>query len=306
MTSPSRSLGVFIPWSSRYLNDLDAYTALVGARPKLVMWFSDWTRPLVPASRLDAVTRRGATPQITWEPWDAGGTANQPTYSLARINAGAYDAYIRASASAAAAYGKPFQIRFAHEMNAGWTSWGAGVNSNTGNQYVAAWRRVVAIFRARGATNVSWVWAPNVDPRPFAQYYPGDKYVDVIGLDGYNWGTLDRWQTFTDVFGKAYDAIRALAPSKRIIISETASAESGGDKGAWITNSYRNEIPRRFPSVDTVVWFDKRQHADWRVNSSVASLAAYRSVAALPSWSGAGSTETSTPTPERCVRKPRP
>ena len=159
VTSPSRSLGVFIPWSSRYLNDLDAYTALVGLiQARNVVFGLD--EASVPVSRLDAVTRRGATPQITWEPWDAGGTANQPMYSLARINAGAYDAYIRASASAAAAYGKPFQIRFAHEMNAGWTSWGAGVNSNTGNQYVTAWRRVVAIFRARGATNVSWVWAP--------------------------------------------------------------------------------------------------------------------------------------------------
>ena len=49
-------------------------------------------------------------------------------------------------------------------MNGNWFAWMEGVNGNQPGEYVAAWRHVHDIFTAVGATNVSWVWCPNVDP----------------------------------------------------------------------------------------------------------------------------------------------
>lgn len=283
--APSRDLGVYIPWSTDYLTQLDSFTQLVGGAPKIVMWYSDWTKPLVTASRLDTIRARGAVSQITWEPWNDSQDANQPAYALKNIVAGDFDAYIDQSARDAAAYQQPFQIRFAHEMNGTWTSWGRGVNTNTSSDYVAAWRRVVSIFRARGATNVEWVWTPNVDPLPFSDLYPGDDWVDWVGLDGYNWGSLDRWQSFTDVFSSAYDSLASLT-SKRMIIGETGSNESGGDKAGWIRSGFLTEIPDRFPRIQAVIWFNKNQQTDWRIQSSATSLAAYRDVVASPLFGG--------------------
>lgn len=149
------------------------------------------------------------------------------------------DAYIQTWVAAAAAYGRPVYIRSAHEMNVpGAHPWSMGVNGNTPAQFVAAWRYIVDRFRAGGATNVKWVWSPNtVDTdKPLTGLYPGDAYVDMIGLDGYNWGTAKDpswlgWRTFTQIFGATYDQVRGLAPSKPVFVTEMASTELGGRQG---------------------------------------------------------------------------
>jgi beta-mannanase len=123
-------------------------------------------------------------------PWDYTGTETQPAYQLADIIAGTYDSYITGWATAAAAWGKPCYLRFAHEMNGNWYPWAEAVNGNTAGQYATAWQHVRDIFTAAGATNVKWIWAPNVlysGSTALAGLYPGDSYVDVVGVDGYNY-----------------------------------------------------------------------------------------------------------------------
>jgi hypothetical protein len=287
-TGSFRSLGVIIPWSSSYFTQLDAFSQQVGRAPTIVGSYRDWTIPLINTSQLDGVISRGAIPQVTWEPWDPTQGTNQPGYGLSTITDGSHDAYIQASAQAAAAYGKPFQIRFAPEMNGSWAPWEGSVNGNTPAAYVAAWQHAVSIFRSAGATNVSWVWAPNCGPTStISSYYPGDSWVDVIGLDGYNWGSsLGKWQSFTEVFGGSYDIVTALSATKPVVITETASADAGGDKAAWITSAYQTEIPTRFPRVSAVIWFDVNKETDWRVDSSASALAAYKSVVGSSAWGG--------------------
>jgi hypothetical protein len=225
--------------------------------------------------------------------------------------AGSYDAYIKASAQAAAAYGKQFQLRFAPEMNGSWAPWEGSVNGNTPALYVAAWRHVVSIFRAAGATNVQWVWSPNNGPTStIASYYPGDSWVDVIGIDGYNWGSsLGSWQSFTQVFGPAYAVVTSLSAVKPIQISETASAETGGDKPAWITSAFLSEIPTSFPRLIAVIWFDENKETNWSIDSSTAALAAYRQIVASSLWGGqswAGETDTSSTTTTMTITSSAP
>jgi hypothetical protein len=290
-----RSLGISIPWSSTWLSQLDAVSQQIGAAPAIVGSYRDWTIPLVNGAQLDGVISRGAVPQVTWEPWDASGSPSDPSYALSTITDGSHDAYIQASAQAAAGYGKPFQLRFAPEMNGNWAPWEGSLNGNTPQLYVAAWRHVTMIFRAAGATNVQWVWAPNNGPTStIASYYPGDDYVDVIGLDGYNWGSgLAQWQTFTQAFGPSYAIVTALSSTKPIEITETASAEAGGSKASWITSAFLTEIPASFPRVVAVIWFDVNKETDWRIDSSPTALSAYQQVAGSPLWGGQ-STATAT------------
>ncbi|MDQ6834139.1 MAG: endoglucanase, partial [Chloroflexota bacterium] len=97
-------------------------------------------------------------------------------------------------------------------------------------QYVSAWRHVAAVFRQEGAMNARWVWCPNVGGSATAAYrpfYPGDAYVGWVGMDGYNWGTTQRWshwQELATVFGSAYHALIALT-ARPMMIGERASAE---------------------------------------------------------------------------------
>ena len=291
----ARALGVYVHGAAWDPGLIDAYTKLVGRRPAMALSYHDWAAngdlgELFPLSMIKSMATRGITPILTWEPWDWNNGASQPAYRLSTIVAGTYDTYLRKWATAAKGYGEVVFIRFAHEMNIKTYPWGVGVNGNTPAQYVAAWRHVVDIFRAAGATNVKWIWSPNVEygnDFPFKAFYPGGSYVDWVGLDGYNWGsTRIGWQSFATVFGGSYAHITALAPNKPVLVSETASTEAGGSKANWILNAFLASIPTRFPKVAGVIWFDQRKETTWQVNSSSASLSAFRNVVADPAWQG--------------------
>jgi beta-mannanase len=284
-TSQPVALGAYISGAKEDPVQIDEFADMAGTSPAIVMWFQGWAgnENRFDPPRMDAVASRGAMPMVTWEPWDYAERKTQPEYSLRKIVAGKHDRYVRQWARDAAEWGEPLYLRFAHEMNADWYSWSAGVNGNTSAEYVAAWRHVVDIFRQEGATNVRWVWSPSVSLEggtPFEELYPGDDYVDWIALDGYNYGDSQ-----VDG-GPSYDEIIALAPEKPFMISETASTEEGGDKATWMRDAFYLDIPTRLPKTKAVVWFNKDKLADWRVNSSPSSLAAYSEVAASPKYRG--------------------
>jgi hypothetical protein len=290
----SIQLGAYVrdaPGSGQVLDD---YANLVGQKPAIVMWYRGLDQPLMYSSEIANLAAREQTPMVSLEPVDASG-ADIP---LARIAAGEYDSYLHEAAIVAKQWNQRLLVRFAYEMNlspAAGIPWGGGqgaVAGNTAADYVAAWRHVVGIFRADGATNAEWIWAPNIDDGgiPFSQYFPGDAWVDAVGLDGYNWGSAfassgHNWLSTADTFASSYATLTQLS-SKPVMITEVASAEVGGDKAAWILRGFLNEIPRLFPRVSAVVWFDVQKEADWRVDSSPASLAAFRTVAASSLYGG--------------------
>ena len=290
----SIQLGAYVRGAPGSGQTLDEYANLVGQKPALVMWYRGLDQPLMYSSEISNLAERGQTPMISLEPVDANGN----DISLARIAAGEYDSYIHAAATVAKEWNRRLLIRFAYEMNlspgAG-IPWGGGQGAAAGNSaadYVAAWRHVVEIFRADGATDAEWVWAPNVDDGgiPFTQYFPGDAWVDEVGLDGYNWGSAfsssgHSWLSLGETFGSSYATLTQLS-SKPVMITEVASAEVGGEKGAWIESGFLDEIPRLFPRVAAVIWFDVQKEADWRVDSSAASLAAFRTVASSSLYGG--------------------
>jgi hypothetical protein len=264
---------------------LDRYAQMVGRKPDIVMDYSNVTDPLLTQTEISNLAARGETPLVTWQLFKSGWSG--PTIPLSDIAAGRYDSYLRSAATLAK--GMPFNeimIRFAHEMNGDWYGW-SGDPSN----YVAAWRHIVTIFRQESATNVKFVWSPNVDygDYPFSAYFPGDDYVDYVGLDGYNWGTAglgpDRWESLSQVFSRSYQVLTQLS-SKPVIVTEVSSSEIGGSKAAWIREGFLSTIPRDFPRVSAVVWFDRSQEEDWRIDSSSASLAAYREVVASTLYGG--------------------
>jgi hypothetical protein len=264
---------------------LDQYAAMVGRKPDIVMDYSNITDPLLTKAEVANLSSRGETPLVSWQLYKSGYSG--PTIPLSEIAAGAYDAELRRAAGEAKAM--PFGeilIRFGHEMNGNWYGW-----SGDPAAFVAAWRHVVSVFRAAGVTNVKWVWSANVDNGSYAfkAYFPGDEWVDYTGLDGYNWGTagvgVNRWQSLAEVFSSSYRQLTELS-SKPVIITEVSSSEIGGDKAAWIREGFLKTIPQSFPRVNAVVWFDRNQEENWRIDSSASSLAAYREVVASSLYGG--------------------
>lgn len=281
------ALGVFLAGSPEDVGRIDRYTALVGKPPAVLMWYHDWAHGGFNKGIMDGIAARGVTPMVTWEPWDYTAGIVQPAYALRTIASGTYDDYIRQYARDSAAWGQPYYLRFAHEMNGDWYPWGRGISGNTPADFIAAWRRVHDIFQQEGATNVRWVWSPNVaDPNstPFAELYPGDAYVDWVGVVGYNWGasySWSGWVSFAALFGPSYAQLITLT-QKPLMITEVGSSETGGDKASWILQGLLNDLPLRFPRVRAVLWFNANQEADWAITTSPAALEAFRRVVGSP------------------------
>jgi hypothetical protein len=133
----------------------------------------------------------------------------------------------------------PIFLAFAHEPEStGFHAYG------TAAQYVAAWRHVVGVFRAQGATNVQWTWqmtsyafeVPASDPRAAAKWYPGDAYVDDVGADGYDWSACrgGPMRQLSAVDGPA--VAFAKAHGKGAVLGEFG-ASAGPQRAQWIRNA---------------------------------------------------------------------
>ena len=267
--------GVSVPGGPTASAELDASATAAGERPSVVLSYADFTTA-PPLAGLDAVRARGADPVVTWEPW-TWGSADRTRFSMSSIAAGAHDAYLRTWADSLRRWGGTVYLRFAHEQNGDWYPWSVG-GGTTAADYTAAWRHVAQLFDQAGAGNVQFVWNPNVSypgSSPMAATWPGADVVDLVGLDGYNWGTSQSWSSWQSpqtVFASSLAELRALAPGKPVVIGEVASAEAGGDKAAWIRDLVTWLDAQR--DVAAVVWFDHAKETDWRIASSPASARA--------------------------------
>ena len=209
-----------------------AVTAAAGQAPAVELWFVDFTAP-PPIGALEAVRTRGAEPIVTWEPWRAldDGEYDRSAYPMDEIAAGVHDDYLYRWADELRTWGGTVYLRFAHEPNGDWYPWSPA--GGTGPEtYVAAWQHIHDLFTLKQAHNVKWIWTVNVPHEgssPIGPLYPGDDYVDVVGVDGYNWGTSQpwsRWQSPEEVFGPTLEEVADLAPGRPVAITEVASAGS--------------------------------------------------------------------------------
>ena len=221
-----------------------------------------------PTRMVETVDRMGSVPMITWEPWvvdfDEALRPNLPKRaereyaSLAAIARGDYDFYIVEWAKEAAAYRKPLFLRFAHEMNDPYRyPWGPQ-NGNRPDDFIAAWRHVHLIFQKMSATNVLWVWSPHISMPWFEYYYPGDEFVDWIGIGVLNYGTIaswSRWWSFHQILEKAYPALLKL--NKPIMISEFGTLANGGDEYEWYRQAFYHIDHTYRRGIRAVVFFNQ-------------------------------------------------
>lgn len=245
--------------------DIKQFAVDYGKKPYLVMVFLDWG-DLVDKEVIAGITAQGCVLFVTLEPWDAPAKAAIDYDGLLR---GEYDGYLADLARQLKAVKGGVFMRFAHEMNGNWYPW-AGTKVGK-EKYREMYRHVKDIFVQEGAENIKWVFSVNWEDVPrgennkFANYYPGDDYVDYIGIDGYNWGNTQSWSTwmtFDELFRGRYDECGVLYPAKPVLISEFACAGSGGNKAAWMTAAFADM--KRMDRVRGFVLFNVDKEVDWR------------------------------------------
>ncbi len=287
---------------------IDRFAEMTGKRPAIVASSSYWGRQDFPTRNVKVITKAGAVPLIYWSPWDKPYDEDRlpDRFSLTNILDGEWDAYIDSWADAAKATGVPILVSFCNEMNGNWFPW-SGIYYGKGKlkdgeprgpgTFKKAWRHVVDRVRARGATNISWVFHvmdypyPNTKWNMMGMYYPGSDYVDWLGLSVYGkqFGN-EPWVSFADVMDYPFEEIARLDPGKPIMLAEWGIGEfpETGSKADWIAEAFRSMTGRdRLKAA--VFWHERWQNEDesysnLRVNSSRGALEAYRRGVASPFW----------------------
>jgi hypothetical protein len=151
-------------------------------------------------------------------------------------------------------------------------------------QVVKAWQLTHDTFQKAAATNVIWAWTPNiaigntrgVNLKP---YYPGDGYVDWIGMVGYYSEDTDS-RSFSSLFVPTMKEIRKFAKKKPFIVAETGSSYEP-TKAADIKNLFSTVAAN--PNLIGLLWFNYKkpeEDKDWRIQTNSAATTAYRVSAA--------------------------
>lgn len=240
----------------------------LGKQPNIIATFVGWPDSF-PAN-FGSTCAHGQTLLVFWENYG---------YSLDDIISGSNDAYIKSFADDAAKNACPVMVAPFHEMNGNWDAWDGTVGSNTPAKLVIAWRHIHDIFAAAHTSNVKFAWAMNADSVPdvagnqFSDYYPGDTYVDYVGVDGFNFG--NPWQSFGQVFDGAIAKMQTY--NKPIYIFSMGSV-AGTQKAAWLTEGLGSHV-KSYANLKGWVYFNENgSGSNWLINSDSASLAAFKAI----------------------------
>jgi len=88
----------------------------------------------------------------------------------------------------------PIVFRPYHEMNGSWFWWGKG--SCSPEEFKLLWKETFEILTTKyGVHNLLYCYATDAvkSEEEYLMYYPGDAYVDILGMDLYQHGTTEEY-----------------------------------------------------------------------------------------------------------------
>jgi hypothetical protein len=295
----------------------DEVPYFVNLAGKNIVWLNfsnDWFNGIkFPGESVKNIYKSGVIPSIRILPWSDYDKYDKK-YSLRKIVNGDFDEKLEKWAKDLEATGIPVMIDFAAEPNGDWFPWsgihnGAEKTSGYGDKnsydgpeiYRDAYKHVIKLFRKAGVTKATWVFHVNAIGSSGAEwnqiknYYPGDEYIDWIGVSAYGpqrWG--ESYTRFVDIMQAGYNELAALTPNKPIAILEFGVADYLPDvnKALWIQSALYTVQQPEFSRINAVGWW----HSTWwngdgtmsaiQIDSSPESLRFYKEAIAQPVFVG--------------------
>ena len=211
-----------------------------------------------------------------WSSWEAGKVLQlslQPDSAkngniMYEILQGMWDDVLDVYIQKIQDFGHPVMIRLMNEMNGDWCEYSGVRYSNDPLIYKEVYRYIYRRFEQADVDNVLWIWNPNnisyptVDWNHTLMYYPGDEFVDIVGLTAFNTGTYyesfgEKWQDFTTLYQDLY-AQYCVWFDHPLMFTGFSCAEKGGDKWAWTEDMFQKI--GQYDRAKVLVWWD---HVDY-------------------------------------------
>lgn len=220
--------------------------------------------------RLDNAYKENRILELTLQtPWQAAGEGNM----VYDVLDGDYDEFLKNYARTVSEFDHPVLFRLGNEMNGDWCPYSSYNTSKDTVIFKEFYKYIYSLFEEAGADNVIWVWNPNGKSFPdfrwndAIMYYPGDEYVDIVGLTAYNTGTYysdEKWTDFNVLYDSLYEEYMRLY-DKPMMITEFASSSVGGDKNQWIIDMFSHIA--KYENIKVAVWWDG---CDWDAQGNIA------------------------------------
>lgn len=162
-----------------------------------------------------------------------------PMFDILR---GKYDGQFRKLAQDIKAYSHPVLFRLNNEMNSDWTSYCGMITLCDPEIFIQTWRYLYEIFEQEGVDNCIWIFNPIAQSCPYSKwgenlaYYPGNEYVQALGVTNYEMGNNLPFTSFRDRYTAVYNTNRAIFSEMPWIISEFACGSGGATSGEEMRN----------------------------------------------------------------------
>lgn len=286
-------LGIFQPSEEDGLSDFQAISQLEKQENldfDIISFYLAWTDDSVnkfPHQLMDSIYKNHSIPMITWEPWASTLSENDSVKPLIEekkifkhITEGYFDDYISRFAAILNKYDQPVFLRFAHEFDNPQYPW-SQKGDNTPEEFKEAWKYVHRRLKKEGAHKVIFVWNP-WKSETMHTYYPGDEFVDWVGLTMLNYGPLNEngevlpfQQLYKPFKNKLYWFTR-----KPVMLAEFGSLKLGQkNQEDWLSKAvdsvnsnyeniaalvfFNSKLDKNIPQND---WF-KEDQLDWSISS---------------------------------------
>lgn len=269
--------GVFAP-VQYHLHEMEitdasirSYINLTGVPPEIIAFSHEWEiNRSFPGEQIGIIRSYHAIPYIRlMMRYDVHQYRPEPIFTLKRIREGYYDNDLAAFARDARELGIPIIIEYGTEVNGWWFSWnGYWTGEEKGAElFREAYRHIIRTMKEEGADNLIWVYHINWISVPdefwntYSAYYPGDEYIDLIGVSIY--GAQKPYthnnRSFAEMMRTGYQAAHAISPGKRIILSEmgTDLFNPFVPASVWTDHAFRDLITERlWPDVFAFIWWN--------------------------------------------------
>ncbi len=236
--------------------------------------------------KINEVIENGYIPMITLEDHFVNSNPSTKQPNLYSIIEGHFDSFFSDWAKQIKDVNGIVLLRILHEFNGDWYPWCIAKNDKNPELLIKAYKHIHDIFKKQQATNVKFIWCPNSMSAPQEKWnyildaYPGDGYVDYVGLDIYNGaGKGSVWRSFRKEGIENYFLLTEKFPSKPLFICETASRErtasepkAAQDKAGWI-KQMTETLTADMSEVKLLVWFNEKE--TFKINSSENSQGAF-------------------------------
>ncbi|MCA9835901.1 MAG: hypothetical protein KC422_03265, partial [Trueperaceae bacterium] len=255
--------------------DLNAYVRAAGRNVAWVYFSNNWySSRAFPLETAQWIRDAGAVPYIRLMLRSSIETdQSEPLFTLEAIKSGHFDADLRSWAQAAASFKTPIMVEYGTEVNGNWFPWNAKWNGKeTGAAlFQEAYRHIITLMQEESASNLIWGFHIDAYDDPQTQwnrleaYYPGDDYIDFIGISAYGVQSPQdkEWGSFTEAMNDVMPRLAELAPDKAVYVVEFGSSLHPRLRASdWADEALTNILANRWPAIRGFSWWNETWQND--------------------------------------------